>query len=196
MGVVIVSVFIFSVILAVGMYFYKNIISGDISSFQLQLASSAETIDKKTINELVVFNEKLRQVQSLVWKHKVISGFMSSLSSSTVSSIAFSEFNYSNITSENPKITMKGRAPSYGSIALQEKVFSQNKYWKDVVFSELSLSEEGLVTFAVTVEVDPQIVVYDPIIENGQTADDTLSDDLQKEIEELEGLENIDLDNL
>lgn len=192
-GIVVVSVFIFSVILSAAMYFYKGIISEDISSLRSQLASSEQTLDKETINNLIVFNDKLNLVKSLVWKHKVISRFMNSLASSTVSTVSFSSFDFNSVNQGNIKITMRGKAPSYGSLALQEDVFSKNKYFKKIEFSDLTLSEQNMVSFTVSVDVDPEIVVYSPVIENVESPKESLLPDLQSEIEELE---SIDLDSL
>lgn len=161
LGVLIVSIFIASIVISVALYVYKGIIKGDIQSLQSELAQAEKNIDKKTINEMSQFSKKLSLVKSVVLKHKVLSNFLGTLSSSTVASVRFSDFNYS---SEEGKlaVTLRGKAGSYANIAQQEKIFSGDKYFKSVTFSNLALVEGGLVSFDLAILVDPQISIYTP----------------------------------
>lgn len=160
-GVLVVSVFITSIIVAVGLYFYKGIVRNDIQTIQSSLAEAEKNIDRKTINEMSQFSKKLDMVKSIVYKHQVLSNFLASLSSSTVATIQFDDFDYNKETGKL-SIIMHGKANSYASIALQEKIFTENKYFKSVTFSNLSLADKGLVSFDLAISADPQISVYAP----------------------------------
>jgi len=161
LGVLVVSVFIASIVISVALYVYRGIIKSDIQSLQSELAQAEKNIDKKTINEMSQFSKKLSLVKSIVLKHRVLSNFLGTLSSSTVSSIQFMDFNYSG---EEGKLlaTLRGKAGSYANIAQQEKVFSGDKYFKSVVFSNLALVEGGMVSFDLNILADPQISIYKP----------------------------------
>lgn len=160
-GVLAVSLFVTSIVISVALYFYKGIVKNNIQTLQSELASAEERIDKKTINEMSQFSKKLDVVKSMVYKHQVLSNFLVSLSSTTVSSIQFNDFNYDR-ESGKLSVLMHGKANSYAGIALQEKIFSDNKYFKSITFSNLSLADKGLVSFDLAISVDPQISVYAP----------------------------------
>ncbi len=162
LGVLAVSLFVTSIILSVAMYFYKGIIKSDIQNLQSQLAESEKNIDKKTINDMSQFGKKLDTAKSIVLRHQVISNFLEALSSSTVSSVQFIDFSYSNLKEGELTVNLKGKATSYAGVALQENVFSKNKYFKSILFSNLTLADKGLVSFDLAISVDPQISVYSP----------------------------------
>lgn len=162
LGVLAVSLFVSSIVISIGIYVYKGMLKNDIEGLQAELAQAENNIDKETINEMAQFGEKLNIAKLLVTKHQVISNFLSSLSSSTVSSVQFTELTYGNMQGSGLTIGLQGKADSYASIALQENVFSQNKYFKSLTFSDLNLSDKGAVSFKLDISVDPQISVYSP----------------------------------
>lgn len=161
-GILAASLFFISIISAVGLYIYKGIVKNDIQSLQSQLSEDEKNIDKKTINEMSKFSKKLDITKSIVAKHQVISQFLDSLASSTVSSVQFTNFSYSNIDEGKLIVNVKGVATSYASVALQENIFSKNKYFKSTSFSNLTLTDKGSVSFNLVAMVDPQISTYSP----------------------------------
>ena len=161
-GVLVFSLFMFSIIISVAMYVYKGIMKSDIQNLELQLADAEKSIDKKTIGEIALFSKKLSVAKTVVLKHQVISGFLESLASSTVSTVRFSSFSYGSLTEGNLTVNLKGEAANYSSIALQEDVFSKNVYFKSLTFSNLTLAERGFISFDLNISVDPKIALYSP----------------------------------
>jgi len=161
LGSVALLLLIVSIVASIGLYFYKGILKGEINNLQSELETAEENIDKKTINEMSAFSKKLELAQSIVNRHKVISNFMATLSSSTVNSVQFMDMSY-NSTDNKLEVMLKGKANSYATVALQESVLFQNKNLKSVKFSNLNLDEDGAVSFDLSVLVDPQISTYSP----------------------------------
>ncbi len=161
-GVLAVSLFVTSIIGSIGMYVYKGIMQNEIQGLESQLANEEKAIDKKTISEMAQFGKKLEVVKSLVFKHQVVSNFLATLASSTVSTVQFNDFSYGDLKEGSLSVNLHGKATNYASIALQENVFSKIKYFKSVTFSNLTLSDKGLVSFELAISVDPQIAVYAP----------------------------------
>lgn len=159
-GVLVVSIFISSIVIAAAMYVYEKIIKDDIQSLQMQLAEAEKSIDKKTINEISLFSKKLTLAKTLVLKHKVISNFLETLSGATVGTVQFSSLSYGNLEKDQLAVSLRGKATSYASIALQEDVFSKEKYFKSVLFSNMNLADQGMVSFDLNILVDPQIALY------------------------------------
>ena len=161
-GVLVVSLFISSIIISVAMYVYKGIVKNDIKNLEIQLGEEEKNVDKKTIDEMSQFSRKLSIANDIVNKHQVISKFLETLSSSTVSSIQYTSFNYSNMDDGRLLINIQGKATGYASIAQQEDIFSQNKYFESTTFSDLTLADKGTVSFSLVILVDPQIATYSP----------------------------------
>lgn len=206
LGVIAVSIFISSLVVYAAMFAYKRIIQSDIKNLQAQLAQSEKNIDKKTIEDMSKFSKKLDLVRTIVSKHQIVSAFLESLASSTVSQVQFSQFNYTSMDNGTLTVTMTGKAASYASVALQEDMFTKNPYFTSVSFSNLTLAEKGLVSFDVSISVDPKIVVYSPPVpvtpataklstttaKSDQSVDDITAD---LDTTGLDGLQN-DLNNL
>lgn len=195
LGIVAVSTFISTIIIAGALTFYKSIVKNDIENLRAELAQAEQSIDKKTIKEMLDFSRKLSIAKSIVTKHQVVSGFMQSLASSTVATVTFNDFSYNALTPNGLNVTLKGKTNSYASVALQESVFLKNKYWKSVSISNLTLGDKGTVNFDVAVSVDPQIALYQPpVIETKQTeilspvVKDSDSDDLDSLGSEIENI--------
>lgn len=162
LGILAVSLFVISIIISAALYVYKGVTKNDIQNLQLQLGESEKNIDKKTIDEMNQFSKKLGVARSIILKHQVISNFLDYLSSSTVSSVQFTDFSYSDIGGGVLSVTLSGKALNYASIALQENIFSQNKYFKSVQFSGLALTGKGSVSFKSVISVSSQISTYSP----------------------------------
>src|SRR3989339_431028 len=162
LGVLVVSLFIFSIILSAGLYLYKGIIKSDIENLQLQLAEEEKNLDKETISKMSQFSKKLGVVRSIVIKHKVASNFLETLASSTVSSVQFINLSYDESKDGELLVRLNGTASDYASVALQEDVFSKVKYFKSTTFSNLGLGNGGSVSFDLDIAVDPKISVYSP----------------------------------
>lgn len=190
-GFLMFLVFVCSVVSAVGVYFYKSSIKADIEDMKIQLVEAGKAIDQESIDQLVDFSDKLRVARNILLKHQVVSGFMNSLASSTVRTVYFNEFSYDNLSPTSLSIGLSGVADSYGAVALQEGIFSDNEYWKSVEVSNLKLTSNGDVQFDMNIVVDPKIVVYNPFLPETQNATTTqeISVSGQDDLNDLEVLD-------
>lgn len=161
-GVLAVSLFLSSVVIAVGVYVYQVMLKGDIESLKEELAQAEKSIDKKTIGELSDFAKKIDIAKKLVDRHHVVTNFLDVLSSSTVRSVQFSEFSYSGLKETELLIKLSGKADSYAAVALQDSVLSKVKEFRSLAFSNMGLNEKGSVIFDLEIKVDPELSVYSP----------------------------------
>jgi len=162
LGVLVVLLFIGSIVAYIGLYVYKGMVKSEIENLKVQLVEAEKNVDKKTIDELSQFSKKLNFAKTIVLKHQVVSKFLDTLASSTVSALQFESFSYGNLEQGKLDVNLEGKATGYSSIALQEDIFSKNKFFKSLTFSDLMLANKGLVSFKLLVSVDPQISIYSP----------------------------------
>lgn len=196
LGTLAVTLFIASLLGWGGLFAYKKIVKGEIADREAKLAEAEKNIDKKTISEMSQFSKKLDATKEIVVRHQVVSNFLKALAASTVSTVQFDNFGYSRLTSNSLTISLQGRARDYASVAEQERIFNQNKDFKSLKFSNLALTDKGLVSFDLSIVVDPKVSVYSPDVVSAPSADsvDEMSDELKAE----ENFEDVDLnlDNL
>jgi len=159
-GMLAVTLFVLSLIGSAGIYFYKGMVRNDISALKAQLSESEKNIDKETIDEMLVFSKKLEVIKEIVYKHRAVSNVLAIIASSTVSTVYFDDFNYSTSPNGGLSVVLHGKALGYAAVALEESILSQEKYFKSTNFANLALSEGGLVSFDLTISVDPEAAVY------------------------------------
>src|SRR3989344_1443959 len=161
-----ISIFVLTVLASAGLFVYKSMLKSGIEDSRIQLVNAGQTIDKVRIEEMSSFSRKMNRINSIVDKHQVISGFISSLASSTIRTVYFNDFDY-NIVQGELNVDMQGSADSYGAVALQEDFFK------------------------VSVSVDPEIVTYAPFIEETEQGVDLQDSELEA-MEDLGNLEDLD----
>lgn len=194
-GILGVLLFVLALLGAGGIEAYKYMLKSDISALQTELANAESGIDKATINQMSDFSDRMDVVKSIVLKHRVVSRFLDTLSTSTVKTVRFSNLSFGSLTPDSLSVKLQGETNSYSSIALQEKIFSDIKYFKSMKFSNLGLQDAGKVMFDLDIVVDPAIAQYEPPA-SFLTATSTGSvDDLANELDTLDNLD-VNLDNI
>ncbi len=151
-----------------GLYFYKANLTSSVATAKKSLALAKDSFEPETIADLQLFDKRIAASKQVLASHVVVSPFFELLNSLTLPSIQFSKFTAEGGTNgEIFTVKMSGNAKDYKSIAVQASVFnsSAGKYFKDVVFSNLTLSEDkekkGYVTFNVSFTVDPVLLSYE-----------------------------------
>lgn len=151
-----------------GLYFYKSTLDVKVANAKKSLALAESSFEAETIADLQLFDKRIAASKQVLASHVVLSPFFELLNTLTLPSIQFTKFTYAGGTSgQNFTVKMSGNAKDYKSIAVQASVFnsSAGKYLKDVVFSNLNLSDDkekkGYVTFDVTFNIDPILLSYE-----------------------------------
>ncbi|MDQ5971501.1 MAG: hypothetical protein QG566_447 [Patescibacteria group bacterium] len=151
-----------------GLYFYKANLTSKIESSKKSLALAKESFEPETIADLQLYDKRITASKQVLASHVVMSPFFELLNSLTLPSIQYTKFSAEGGTDgDDFMVKMSGNAKDYKSIAIQASLFnsSAGKYFKDVVFSNLTLSDEkdkkGYVTFNVSFIVDPVLLSYE-----------------------------------
>ncbi|MCF7834085.1 MAG: hypothetical protein K9L98_00950 [Candidatus Pacebacteria bacterium] len=157
-----------AVISSGGVYFYKGTLEKKLTGMQNDLTLAQGRFEPERIAQLEVLNRRLRAGNTILDRHVAISPIFEALEKITMKTVRFSSFSYTLEEAGADKkmnVQMKGKATDYRSIALQSDLINQNKYFKNPVFSNLSLDEKGGVTFELLFSVDPTFVNYGKIID-------------------------------
>jgi len=156
--------FLLSLVVAGGLFFYEKLIQGEIEDLKSQLTTAEGNIDREAIAELSNFDSKLRAADTLVDRHTVVSNFIKIVASSTVSSVRFNRLDYRFAQDNTLIASLRGEATSYAALALQEDVFLKEPNVNSIVFSELKLADGGLVEFGLDMVIDSKVSLYAPLI--------------------------------
>ncbi len=160
----VVSIFIlFAILLATGaLYFYKGIITKNITQMENTLNLAKNRFEPSKITELQVLDKRLRASSEILSKHIAITPVFQALQTITMKTVRYTKFSYDLETEKNPKVVVKisGIAVGYRSVALQSDLLAKNKNFIDPIFSNLTLDEKGNVLFDLEFLVDPTFVNY------------------------------------
>lgn len=164
---IIISIFlaIASALIAAGFYFYKNKINKETEGLRESVNRAQLTVDEVTINNLENMTEKIKNAKEIVDSHKSLIPLFNLLESTTLKSIRFSNFSYSE-SGENISVKMDGEANSYSSLANQSDSYTKNNDIKNFVFSNLTLTDKGNIKFSIDIQINPSLVLYSNKIKN------------------------------
>lgn len=156
-----------------GLYFYRSGLTASIAEAKKSLKLAEGSFEPEAISDLQLFDKRVIASKQVLASHIILSPFFDLLSSLTLPSVQFNGFNISvGSDGKNFVVKMSGLAKDYRSIAIQAQTFNSNegKYFKDVVFSNLTLSDEkenkGYVSFDISFYVDPVLMSYEKQILN------------------------------
>ena len=97
--------------------------------------------------------------ETLLAGHTSLVPFFETLDRLTLKSVRFNQFSY--VTSEGAvAVRMSGEALDFPSIALQALQFGTDGHFQNPIFSNLDVSDLGVVTFDVSFNLDPNLVLY------------------------------------
>lgn len=157
-------VFVISVLLALGVFGYKFYLKYSIERMGTDLENARATLQSNTIRELTRLNNRIISSQELIAQHQILSPLFDFLAVSTPKTVRFSDFHYSK-TPQGLELLMKGEARGYAALAFQATIFNNSQYFKDSIFSDLSLNTKGDVNFSVKTIVDPNLISYQKEVE-------------------------------
>lgn len=160
--------FIVAIVSYGGLFFYKHILLSQIEGLQSSLSRAKESFEPETISELQLFDKRISVSKEVIANHTVLSPFFKYLAELTIPNIQYVKFAEElSPAKKGFSVKMSGLAKDYKSIALQAEVFNsaKGKYFKDVVFSNLVLSDDkdkkGYIGFDVAFLVDPSLLSYE-----------------------------------
>lgn len=161
-------VFTLAVLSSIGVFAYEKYLNYSIDKMGAELQSARGEVESEATRELIRLDARINSTKNLLASHVVISPLFDFLEDSTLSSVRFTDFDFSN-SAKGIELSMSGQARSYSSLALQADVLSKSQYLKNQVFSDLDLDDKGNVIFSYKAVIDPSLVAYRRVIESQTT---------------------------
>lgn len=158
-------IFTIAIIASIGVFGYQKFLEGKIAKMEIDLAQAREALDPELIKEISRTNNRFVYAEEIINKHQTTSSFFNVLEKLTLQSLRFSSIVY-NTDVQGLLVTLKGEAKSYSVIALQSKIFSEDKNFVDPQFSDLDLNEQGNVVFTFKSHLNPDVVSYKSMIDS------------------------------
>lgn len=153
-------IFVMSLVAAGAAFGYERLLNKTIADKDTDLRRAEGAFDASAIQDLVRMDARLTQARTLLQTHVSPSAIFYFLSTITLERVQFDSFDVI-ITKEGGGVmTLSGVADSFSTVALQSDQFGASKILRDVIFSGITVSDSGKVTFTVNATVDPSLVLY------------------------------------
>lgn len=190
--------FILSLISTGSFFFYKIMLQKEADNLKSQLDSALSSIDKESINEIVLFDKRLESVKEVLSKHVAVTNYFKMLEEATVSQVQFVNLKYGALPGSNVLVEMGGKAKSYAAIALQEDAFLKNQNTVTASFGSMQIGDkDGSVSFAFKGEFKKDLIKFKlsnsavSASSNSSNATDNSGEDILRDLDNLPDLENI-----
>jgi hypothetical protein len=145
-----------------GVYFFQQYTQSSITSKQDSLARSREAFEPDTIKQLAKLDTRIETGKTLLSTHVAVSDLFDELEKLTLSSVRYTNFDYSVVAPGHVVLTMSGQAASYNAVALQSDAFSKSAVITDPIFSNVNVDKNGYITFDFTAVIDTSHMLYAP----------------------------------
>jgi hypothetical protein len=162
-----VSVIIFVIALAssIGVFLYGGITKRNIESKAASLERAKEAFEISLIEELSRLDDRIESSGQILGGHVVLTTLFNALGDATLKSVKFDTFDLYPDENGEVKIILSGVARDYASIVLQSEVLAENRFFKNIIFSNLGLNDFGDVTFDIEATVDDSLISFEDNIQ-------------------------------
>lgn len=181
-----VVVFLGTLTLSVGVFFYKQYSENQLGVNKQQLANSRSSFQQGDIESIRELDRRLRTAEELLDSHVAVSKIFDALEERTLSAVQLDGLRYERFESGNIQILTTGSAPRFNTVALQEFQFGDEALFDAVTFSDINVvsggdGEDDRIVFSVSALLNGNLVLYEVfgtgveevIVEEGQGGEDS-----------------------
>lgn len=156
--------FTIALLLAGGVFVYKNIIVHSIAEADQDLNAARKAFEPEKITELIDANAQISTATKLLQQHVVVSKVLELIQELLVKRMRFESLTY-NMKDSVPTLSGIAQAQTYNALAEQLDIFSKSEFISNPVFSNFGLGENGIVKVNFTSGLSPKILSYKDTIQ-------------------------------
>ncbi|TSC55977.1 MAG: Uncharacterized protein Greene041679_549 [Parcubacteria group bacterium Greene0416_79] len=159
-GIISIFVFLAAAALAGAVFFYQRYLVGEIAGMDAKLVETRRSFEPEFVDVAERLNRRILSAKALLSAHRSLSPLFDLLEKKTLTSVRFQNFSFSAEKEGVTLLSMTGQAKSFNAVALQSDIFGEEHYFKNPVFSNFNLNEQGDVLFQFKAEIDPGLLGY------------------------------------
>lgn len=160
-------------LMALGVFFYGQILATEQSNKDAELATKEANIDRATIEDFVRLSNRLKRSSALLSKHVAFSDFFNSLQTLLPTSVRFSTLHLSFDSYGVARVDGFGVAKNFNALAAASTALAADSRIKDAIFSKLSVNRDNSVSFGLSATLDPKLTAFAPSAGANVTATST-----------------------
>jgi len=156
-----ICVFVASVVGFGLSFFYERQIERQVAALDDLVRRSEDAFDRSLLEEIARVDKKIMAAREVLAGHISLRSLFELIDRNTLHTIRFTAFGFEKHPENGYILSMQGVGRDYASIALQSEAFVQTRRLKNVVFSNLRLTNEGTITFALSATIESDLLAYD-----------------------------------
>lgn len=166
----IVSLIFFGITAIIGAitFGYLKFVERTLAVREAELAQAQAQINEETVEDFVRLRDRLASGMELLDGQIMLSQFLNTLERLTLDNVRFNTMNLTVTGDRSATIEVAGTATSFNALAAQSSAFAGERDIKRAIFSDIAVGEDRLVSFTLTADIDPGLIVAN---ENGLPAD-------------------------
>lgn len=151
---------------AAGVYFYQQYLNSQLDAQQKNLERAVSAFEPEVILELQRFSDRITAAGQLTRSHTAFSQMFDTLNEHTLRTVRFTDLNLRE-TDGGFELILSGEAENYSSVALQSDAFGDVREFKNPIFSNITVAQDGRITFAVSTIIPKDAFTYRSLINQG-----------------------------
>lgn len=156
------SLVLFFVMVAIsgGVYAWKYYTEQNVADLAESVVKTQKEFEPSSITKLQQLDKQLRNANTLVKNHIVLSPVFNLLESSTLKQVQFNKFDIAFDDTKGFQVKMSGVAADYETIAQQSDALGGSTFLKNVIFSNFTLNQFGKVSFDLSFGIAPEFLNF------------------------------------
>lgn len=152
LGVVLLSV--------VGVFVFERFLISTRDAKSKEVTQAQERISTATVEEFIRTRNRFIAAETLLDSHVAATGFFNVLELLTLTSVRFNSLSLKLAEDRSAEIHMEGVARTFNALAAQSSAFASEKRIRSAIFSDISVGEKNNVSFTLTADLAPELIVY------------------------------------
>ena len=149
-------------VLTLSIFFYDRILAGTLTSRDAALAQAQKAIDIATVEGFVQLRDRLNAGALLLANHVALSKFFKLLETLLPASVRFNSLHLTIDDTKKVKLEGLGIAKNFNALATVSTAFAKDGHIKDAIFSNIVVTKDGSVSFALSATLDQKVVDFSP----------------------------------
>lgn len=170
-----IIIFIVSIGLGAGVWVWKGQLVKQIETDKQNLFKAKNAYEPNTVESLIRLDDRIEVSKNLLGQHIAVSPVFRLLELNTLRNVRFKNMKFSYGDGKIIKLEMAGVSRNFQTIAKQSDVFGGLKFLTQPVVSDLSLAQDGSVTFNFTAGINIDLLSYPNSKNIGSTAETNAS---------------------
>ncbi|HEU4677310.1 MAG TPA: hypothetical protein VFS75_01165 [Candidatus Paceibacterota bacterium] len=140
-GLAATLIFLLSLFCAVGIFLYKGVLEKRLEDAKQSLGAVSDGGNQKKIDEIRLYNDRLRVARSLLDNHVATSRIFEEIENSTKKSVQYRSLEFVNDPGFEATLTLTGDTKEFSSIALQKMQILEDSLFSDFVLQDITTSK-------------------------------------------------------